>query len=330
MGNLWSSAPTTGDQYRAEAAVHAARRAELLSRSQAAWRAGDKALAKSLSDAGKAEGARVLEANARAADAYFTSNNKGRPVAEVDLHGLFADEAVVRIEERIKACRAAGQPHLVVIVGQGNHSKDGIPVLKPRIRNLMEHSTGTVAGSTYSMQHAPYFEIFVRPLRYSHRIVTAQDQRVLHLPYRLPLSFLRRMSAALPLNFSLCRLVLSGCSIDDVGGRMVAKALRESKALRDVDLGRNVLGDRTAVDLANALSVNDVLVRLDLRCNPIGDIGAKALCKMLSCNTTLTSLSLYECCIGNRGMAALADALRISSTLQRLDVLDNLNTNRYF
>lgn len=118
--------------------MHAARRAELLSRSQAAWRAGDKALAKSLSDAGKAEGARVLEANARAADAYFTSNNKGRPVAEVDLHGLFADEAVVRIEERIKACRAAGQPHLVVIVGQGNHSKDGIPVLKPRIRNLME------------------------------------------------------------------------------------------------------------------------------------------------------------------------------------------------
>ncbi|XXQ37901.1 Smr domain-containing protein [Plasmodiophora brassicae] len=162
------------------------------------------------------------------------------------------------------------------------------------------------------------------------RIVAGQDQRVLHLPYRLPLSFLRRMSAALPLNFSLCRLVLSGCSIDDVGGRMVAKALRENKALRDVDLGRNVLGDRTAVDLANALSVNDVLVRLDLRCNPIGDIGAKALCKMLSCNTTLTSLSLYECCIGNRGMAALADALRISSTLQRLDVLDNLNTNRYF
>jgi DNA-nicking Smr family endonuclease len=41
---------------------------------------------------------------------------------EIDLHGLFVQEAIEKAEERIDQCKRQGVDHLIIIVGRGNHS----------------------------------------------------------------------------------------------------------------------------------------------------------------------------------------------------------------
>jgi DNA-nicking Smr family endonuclease len=48
--------------------------------------------------------------------------NKSRNGDEVDLHGLYVQEATERAEEAIARCQREGRDHLTIIVGRGNHS----------------------------------------------------------------------------------------------------------------------------------------------------------------------------------------------------------------
>lgn len=50
------------------------------------------------------------------------AKNRGRSPDEVDLHGLFVQEATERAEEAIARCQREGRDHLTIIVGRGNHS----------------------------------------------------------------------------------------------------------------------------------------------------------------------------------------------------------------
>jgi hypothetical protein len=61
-------------------------------------------------------------------------------LTEIDLHGLFVEEALERVEQRIRLCRSRSIDHLIVIVGRGNHSANGISRLKPAVTKLItEH-----------------------------------------------------------------------------------------------------------------------------------------------------------------------------------------------
>jgi hypothetical protein len=76
--------------------------------------------------------------NSQAADTIFSYLNKNRPLDELDLHGLFVKEAMQKFEERVKECRKKRMKRLTVIVGQGNHSVDGIAKIKPAMVDMAQ------------------------------------------------------------------------------------------------------------------------------------------------------------------------------------------------
>ena len=113
------------------------RSALTLNRSQDAFRRGDKATAKQLSDAAKKEFESMKAANAKAAEAQFEFLNASRADDVIDLHGLHVDEAIAKLRSRIHRCRERRLPSLTVIVGVGNHSVNNIAKLKPVVTKFL-------------------------------------------------------------------------------------------------------------------------------------------------------------------------------------------------
>ena len=133
----WPASSSAGDAKRFEASQHAQKRGELLSQSQEAFKRGEKALAAQLSAEGKKEGAEMERCNREAADLYFNDNNKKHDEGTIDLHGLYVQESIEKLEQRLTQCSKSGRSELIVIVGRGNHSKDGVRKIKPAIEKLM-------------------------------------------------------------------------------------------------------------------------------------------------------------------------------------------------
>jgi len=106
--------------------------------SQQAYARHDGALAKSLSDEGKAHKVEMERLNQEASNWIFTQNNNGRQPGEVDLHGLSVREAIDRSDEAIQAAKQRGDSQLRLIVGKGLHSRDHVAKLKPAIEELMQ------------------------------------------------------------------------------------------------------------------------------------------------------------------------------------------------
>ena len=160
MGNILSGGDTAAAGDGAGAAVAdperlrqlARKEAELrgayYERSRAAYSAGDHAAAKRFSNLGKAAGARMDALNARAAAAAFDMNNagRGRPPGEVDLHGLHVREAVAAADAALEAARARGERRVVLIVGRGVHSRDGVARLKPALIGELGRKHGRVTA----------------------------------------------------------------------------------------------------------------------------------------------------------------------------------------
>jgi len=107
-------------------------------RSQVAYNNGEGAEAKVLSNDGHEHDRLMKQYNKQAADYVFNKKNSGRNPDEIDLHGLFVQEATDRAEEAIARCQREGRDHLTIIVGRGNHSVDHIAKLKPAITHLVE------------------------------------------------------------------------------------------------------------------------------------------------------------------------------------------------
>ncbi|KAL1953444.1 hypothetical protein VTO42DRAFT_2822 [Malbranchea cinnamomea] len=128
------------DRLRAAAQRQAELRGSCFERSRAAYQSGDGALAKELSEQGKAHGRKMEEYNKQASELIFRENNApGRvPADTIDLHGLYVEEAEDILEQRIKSARSQGQTHLHVIVGKGNHSVNHVQKLKPRVEQLCQ------------------------------------------------------------------------------------------------------------------------------------------------------------------------------------------------
>ncbi|KAI8144815.1 hypothetical protein BJV82DRAFT_606381 [Fennellomyces sp. T-0311] len=106
--------------------------------SQAAYRNGDGAEAKQLSNQGHYHDDLMKKYNKQAADLIFQEKNAGRSSDEIDLHGLFVKEATEKVDEALRRCQRDGQDHLTIIVGKGLHSPGQIAKLKPAIVDMVK------------------------------------------------------------------------------------------------------------------------------------------------------------------------------------------------
>ncbi|KAF2822205.1 DUF1771-domain-containing protein [Ophiobolus disseminans] len=126
------------DRLRDLARQEAAKRSSCFDRAHQAYESGDGGRAHDLSEEGKQHAAKMEQYNRQARDYIFRENNATGRVAgdTIDLHGLFVEEAEDILEERIKAARQRGETHLHVIVGKGNHSKNHVQKIKPRVEQV--------------------------------------------------------------------------------------------------------------------------------------------------------------------------------------------------
>ncbi|KAL9949421.1 hypothetical protein D7B24_003787 [Verticillium nonalfalfae] len=144
------------DRLRDLARAEAEKRGSCFDRSKEAYRNGDGAAAKELSNQGKHHDAQVDAYNQQASDFIFRANNAPGRIDEdeIDLHGQFVEEAERILEMRMRADRDRGQSHVYAIVGKGHHSERGIQKLKPAVEKLCremglnyatdEHNTGRI------------------------------------------------------------------------------------------------------------------------------------------------------------------------------------------
>lgn len=107
-------------------------------RSREAYQSGNGALAKELSDQGKAHQKEMARLHWEAGEWIFNENNKHRIPGEVDLHGLYVKEAVMYVDRTIKEARQRGDRRVHFIVGKGLHSADGTAKLKPAIEEYVQ------------------------------------------------------------------------------------------------------------------------------------------------------------------------------------------------
>jgi hypothetical protein len=103
-----------------------------------------------LSEKGKFHDRQCKVYNSQAADYVFRTNNARCGPDEIDLHGLYVEEAMDVFEIRIKACEQRHDDHLHVyvsllhnadlyrIVGKGIHSLNHIQKLRPAIEKLCQ------------------------------------------------------------------------------------------------------------------------------------------------------------------------------------------------
>ncbi|WOO86147.1 Smr domain-containing protein [Vanrija pseudolonga] len=106
--------------------------------SQNAYKSGDGARAKQLSEQGKQHQANQQRLDGQASDWIFRENNKTQPHGTIDLHGLYVKEAIERVESAIADGQRSGAQELRVITGKGIHSQNHQAKIKPAVEQLMQ------------------------------------------------------------------------------------------------------------------------------------------------------------------------------------------------
>lgn len=81
--------------------------------------------------------AKILFNNQNPGYYLITLNGLGHSLAEINLHNLQIPEAVEYTKEHLCFCRVRGVKRTEIITGKGNHSKDGIPKLKPALMEFL-------------------------------------------------------------------------------------------------------------------------------------------------------------------------------------------------
>lgn len=120
---------------RDKAGEEAKLRGTCFDQSKKEFESGDKAKAKQLSEEGKKHGALMEQYNKQAADAFFAAHNQGRDDYTIDLHGLYVEEALERLNQRFDKIGRKGT--LVIIWGAGNHSEGGVRKIKPAVVEVL-------------------------------------------------------------------------------------------------------------------------------------------------------------------------------------------------
>ena len=120
-----------GGKKRAKALRVQKRSREAKRQAHELWEKGDKAGAKTMSERGKELDAQAKKLHDQAAHAIYLHRNGGRPDNYIDLHGLFVEEALRFLKERLKTF-APGEK-LEVVTGAGHHSEDHQAKIKPAV-----------------------------------------------------------------------------------------------------------------------------------------------------------------------------------------------------
>lgn len=123
------------EYYRKEAKNWAVKCDQAFRSSQIAYKCGDGLKAKNDSIFGKYYKQQCEKANKSAANAIFIHMNHNRPPTEIDLHGLYVNEAIEKLETCVVCAINNGMEWLDVIVGQGHNSEDG-PKIKPSVKQF--------------------------------------------------------------------------------------------------------------------------------------------------------------------------------------------------
>ncbi|UZJ52453.1 hypothetical protein CBS101457_001773 [Exobasidium rhododendri] len=125
-------------QLRAQAHSEGDRMAKCFDGSHKAYSSGDSGRAKQLSNEGHEHKRKMEQANQEAADWIYVANNEDSGPNEVDLHGLYTEEAIRKTEQAIQEHQRKGTPEIRVIVGKGIHSQNHVAHIKPAIEKMMQ------------------------------------------------------------------------------------------------------------------------------------------------------------------------------------------------
>ncbi|KAI0319914.1 hypothetical protein OF83DRAFT_1081940 [Amylostereum chailletii] len=106
--------------------------------SQQAYKRGDRARAKELSEEGKLHRREMEKLHAQASACVYKANNEGRRPGEIDLHGLYVNEAVEYADRAIQGARARDDHEVHLIVGKGLHSENNVAKIRPAIEQLIQ------------------------------------------------------------------------------------------------------------------------------------------------------------------------------------------------
>jgi len=96
------------------------------------------ALAKQLSEKGKAHKRNMERLNGEASEWIFKENNLDSTLGAVDLHGLYVKEAISFTDRAIQQARRAGDSQIRLIVGKGLHSPQQVAKIKPAMEELIQ------------------------------------------------------------------------------------------------------------------------------------------------------------------------------------------------
>eukprot|EP01095_Lingulamoeba_sp_RSL-Kostka_P009043 TRINITY_DN308_c0_g2_i1.p1 TRINITY_DN308_c0_g2~~TRINITY_DN308_c0_g2_i1.p1 ORF type:complete len:391 (+),score=155.55 TRINITY_DN308_c0_g2_i1:31-1203(+) len=108
------------NKYRKDMEKHVQARNRLFKEAEEAFKRGDGALAKELSEQAKNEDKLFQKARLDSALKIFKAQNKGRSKSEIDLHGLQVDEALFVVDNYLNKKKT---PTLTIITGKGLHSE---------------------------------------------------------------------------------------------------------------------------------------------------------------------------------------------------------------
>lgn len=136
-------------------------------------------------------------------------------------------------------------------------------------------------------------------------------------------SAMTRLAAAISRS-QLRYLQLDSSGIDASAAEILAQAITGLTSLQCLDLDCNLVSDRGAAALANAIQDPASNVKeLQLHFNGVGVVGACSLGKALQTNQKLQVLSLHgNQQVGLEGAAALAEGLKLNSSLTMLSLHD--------
>ncbi|CAE6479872.1 unnamed protein product [Rhizoctonia solani] len=135
--NAQAQANSHYQQLRSRAREEGDAMARAFDASQEAYKSGDGAKAKELSNEGKRHKVEMERLNKEASDWIFQQVNLDSAPDELDLHGLYVKEAIERTEAAVQAAQGRGDEQIRIIVGKGLHSQGHVAKLKPAIEELM-------------------------------------------------------------------------------------------------------------------------------------------------------------------------------------------------
>ena len=87
---------------------------------------------------GKKIGAQMKQKNHDASVAIYHHRNDGKGEYYLDLHGLYVEEAIGFLDERLKKLESAKGKDLELITGAGHHSADHVAHIKAKVIEVLK------------------------------------------------------------------------------------------------------------------------------------------------------------------------------------------------